>query len=184
MDASFDAVVDAARAGEEWAITHLYRELHPRLLRYLRAREPGSAEDLEAEVWGAIALRIHRFEGDAVAFRAWAFAIARRRLADHRRSAARRRTEPVPPGDLDAADGTLDPEAIVLDGLDGEAAAAFVVRSLPPDQADVVLLRVLAGLDVEHVASLLGKRPGTIRVLQHRALKRLERRLGEKRVTR
>ena len=41
------------------------------------------------------------------------------------------------------------------------------------DQADVVLLRVLAGLDVDQVAEILGKRPGTVRVLQHKALRRL-----------
>ena len=40
---------------------------------------------------------------------------------------------------------------------------------------EFVLLRVIGGLSVEHVAELLGKRPGTIRVLQHRALKRLHK---------
>jgi RNA polymerase sigma-70 factor (ECF subfamily) len=44
---------------------------------------------------------------------------------------------------------------------------------LTPDQADVVLLRVLVGLDVEQVANVLGKRPATVRVLQHKALRRL-----------
>ena len=43
----------------------LYRELHPRLARYLRARAPHVAEDLEGEVWLAIAGRLHQFEGDA-----------------------------------------------------------------------------------------------------------------------
>jgi RNA polymerase sigma-70 factor (ECF subfamily) len=37
----------------------------------------------------------------------------------------------------------------------------------------VVLLRVVAGLDVADVADVLGKRPGTVRVLAHRGLRRL-----------
>jgi RNA polymerase sigma-70 factor (ECF subfamily) len=184
VEPDFDAVLVAARAGDEWAVGVLYRDLHPRLARYLRVRAAHVAEDLEAEVWLAIAERLHRFEGDDVAFRAWAFSIARRRLADHRRQAARRRTDAAPVGVIDRASVLADPERIVLDELAGDEAAAFVMRTLPADQAEVVLLRVVAGLEVEQVAALLGKRPGTIRVMQHRGLRRLERVLAGKRVTR
>ena len=48
-----------------------------------------------------------------------------------------------------------------------------IARALSPDQAQVVLLRLLCDLDVEHVAQILGKRPGTVRVLQYEALRRL-----------
>lgn len=46
------------------------------------------------------------------------------------------------------------------------------------DQAEMVLLRVVAGLGVEQVARLLGKRPGAVRVLAHRGLRRLAELLG------
>ena len=46
---------------------------------------------------------------------------------------------------------------------------------LPPEQADVILLRVVEGLDVEEVAKALGRPPATVRSLQHRALRRLAR---------
>jgi RNA polymerase sigma-70 factor (ECF subfamily) len=49
---------------------------------------------------------------------------------------------------------------------------------LAPDQAEVIFLRVLAGLDVEDVAAVLGKTPGAVRVLQHRALRRLREQLA------
>ena len=168
----FDEALDAARGGEQWAVAVLYRDLHPRLLGYLRAREPRAAEDLEAETWLAIAQRITAFDGDHEAFWGWAFSIARRRLADYRRTAARRATYPTPTDELDRADHQ-NVEDVALDGLSSDAAAAFVVASLPPDQAEVVLLRVMAGLDTSQVAALLSKKPGTIRVLQHRALRRL-----------
>lgn len=180
---SFDDVLVAARAGDERAVAILYRQVHPGLARYLRARHPRQAEDLEAEVWLAVAERLHRFQGDGPAFRGWVFAIARKRLADTFRREARRRTDPVPADTLDGVDHTADPARLVLDRLDGDAAAAFVLAHLPPAQAEVVLLRVLADLDVEAVATLLGRRPGTIRVMQHRALRRLEE-LLRTRVTR
>lgn len=49
---------------------------------------------------------------------------------------------------------------------------------LAPDQAEVIFLRVLAELDVEDVAAVLGKTPGAVRVLQHRALRRLREQLA------
>jgi RNA polymerase sigma-70 factor (ECF subfamily) len=44
---------------------------------------------------------------------------------------------------------------------------------LPRPQAEVVLLRVLAGFSAEDVAEMTGRSPGAVRVLQHRALRRL-----------
>ena len=51
------------------------------------------------------------------------------------------------------------------------------LSGLAPTQAEVVFLRVLAGLDVDDVAAILGKTPGAVRVLQHRALQRLREKL-------
>jgi RNA polymerase sigma-70 factor, ECF subfamily len=42
----------------------------------------------------------------------------------------------------------------------------------------VVLLRVLAGFEVADVAKIVGKKPGAVRVLQHRALQRLAEQLA------
>jgi RNA polymerase sigma-70 factor (ECF subfamily) len=179
----FEAVLAAAQRGDEEAVARLYRDLHPRLSRYLMAREPRAAEDIEGEVWLAVARGIAGFCGGEEAFRGWAFSIARRRLADFRRTGARRATVPVPTAELDRA-GPDDPEAIVLDDLSADAAAAFVAATLPHDQAEIVRLRVLGGLSVEQVADLLGKRPGTVRVLQHRALRRLHAELTKAVVTR
>ena len=55
------------------------------------------------------------------------------------------------------------------------AAALRLVATLPPDQAEMVMLRVVAGLDVAVVAELVGKKPGAVRVAVHRALKSLSR---------
>ena len=178
----FDALLAAAQAGAEWAVTALYRDVHPRLFRYLWARESRVAEDLESEVWLAVAAGLGRFVGGEPAFRGWVFSIARRRLADYRRTAVRRATDPVPDDQLERP-STDHTEAEALDRLSGEEAAAFVSATLAPDQAEVVLLRVLGGLDVDQVAELLGKRPGTIRVLQHRALRRLHAELEKRAVT-
>ncbi len=62
--------------------------------------------------------------------------------------------------------------------LDTEAALQCIA-GLPPGQRDAVMLRAIAGLDVAHAAAIMGKRPGTVRVLAHRGLRELARQLAE-----
>jgi RNA polymerase sigma-70 factor (ECF subfamily) len=174
----FDSVLAAAQAGAEWAFTLLYRDLNPRLLRYLGAQSPSIAEDIAADTWLAAARRLTAFEGSEVDFRAWLFTIAYRQLVQHWRKAARRRTDPVGPESFPERAAPDDPEAAGVSAMSAREAAAALAAALPPDQAQVVLLRVVAGLDVDHVASLLGKRAGTVRVLQHKAVRRLAERFS------
>lgn len=179
----FQLTLDRARAGEGTAIGALFRDLNPRVLRYLRALEPAEAEDLASDTWLDVATGLHRFEGDEQGFRAWAFTIARRRLIDHRRQRASRSVVPSEPEALvaHAASGDVEEEAMSELGMQ---AALERVAALTPDQAEVVLLRVLGDLSVDDVARIMGKRPGTVRVIQHRALRALAQTISEQVVTR
>jgi RNA polymerase sigma-70 factor (ECF subfamily) len=183
LNEAFDEILDASRDdGAAWALTALYRDLHPPILRYLRAMEPAEADDLAADTWVNIVRGLRRFRGDETAFRAWAFTIARRRLVDLRRTRTRRRTAPASPEMIAALGTTGDVEREAMDALETQSALARIA-SLPPDQAEVVLLRVVAGLPTEQVAAITGKRPGAIRALQHRALRRLAREISTEAVT-
>jgi RNA polymerase sigma-70 factor (ECF subfamily) len=153
----------------------LFDALQPSLLRYLRWEEPGAADDLAGETWLAVAERIRQFTGDEPALRAWVFSVARRRLADHRRRGARRRTHPVAPQDLHEVPGGEDPANLVIEALSAQEAIDHLVATLTPGQAEVLVLRIVGRLSVEDVAQILGKRPGTVRVIEHRALRRLGR---------
>ncbi len=168
----FGELLDGVRRGDEVAATELFRRVQPRLLRYLRSQEPRVADDLAAEVWVAVASGLDSFEGDEGGFRAWTFTIARRRVLDHRRKGVRRRTSPVEP---DGLEDRPDPAAAdaISDGNEAQEAVDMIVSVLPPDQAEVVLLRVLGDLDAETVAAMMGRTAGWVRVTQHRALKRL-----------
>jgi RNA polymerase sigma-70 factor (ECF subfamily) len=76
-----------------------------------------------------------------------------------------------------------DSATLALENLDTRAAIALVAR-LPPLQAEVIMLRVVAGLDVDAVASLVGRSSGAVRVAAHRGLRRLAALLAESGVTR
>lgn len=169
----FVTVLRAAQLGEEWAFSVLYRNLNPQLLRYFASRVPDQAEDLAAETWIGAARNLASFDGGEQAFRGWLFTIAHRRLVQHWREAARRpRTEPVSEVDPGpTAPGSVEAEAV--DSLTAQQAARLIASSLTPEQAEVVLLRILGGLDVDEVARIVGKRSGAVRGLQHKALRRL-----------
>ena len=180
----FQGILTAAQDGGEWAVAVLYRWLHPAVDGYLRGRAGDDAEDLASETWLAVARALPTFSGDETAFRSWVFTIAHRRLVDHHRASARRpRTRSLTPAEGDGHDGSVDlpgpddPAAEVTATLAGDEAVRRIVALLPPDQAEIVLLRVVAGLPVDEVAAATGRRPGTVRVLQHRALRRLAERL-------
>jgi RNA polymerase sigma-70 factor, ECF subfamily len=176
----FNEVIGRAGAGDPCAVEELFLELQPRLLRFLRSQESRVADDLAAEVWLAVARGIGRFEGDWPDFRAWIFAIARRRLADHRRTAVRQRTEVVEAEVFEnhLADDRTENEA--LDKISGQRAAAIITAVLSGDQAEILLLRVLADLDVDQVAYIMQRTSNWVRVTQHRAMRNLAKRLGPK----
>jgi RNA polymerase sigma-70 factor (ECF subfamily) len=125
-------------------------------------------------VWLQVTRALDRFVGEEQEFRAWVFSIARNKVIDQARQQARRPmilladTEKINGNGHDARDVAEDYE-------DDEATrrALALVRRLPPAQADVILLRVIAGLDFAYIARLLGKTPGAVRVLAHRGLRRL-----------
>jgi RNA polymerase sigma-70 factor, ECF subfamily len=172
----------AAGNGERWALAELFRAYQPHLLRYLRNREPSMADDLASEVWVSVARGLNRFDGDEPRFRGWIFTIGKYRLIEHRRKAARRKTDPISDDRLDAPAETglgVDPATLVLDQMSAQEAIDRLIADLSPDQAEAVLLRVLAGLDVNEVATAMGRSAGSVRVLCHRALKRLASRYGE-----
>jgi RNA polymerase sigma-70 factor, ECF subfamily len=182
--AGFEQVLSAALEGDDRALTILYRSIYPRFVRYASAVAPQSAEDVASDAWLDVARGLGRFKGDEDAFRSWAFTIVRRRLLDLQRNRRRRRTDPVDPHRLTDPRAVADVEDEALSSLGASWAVRFITSSLSRDQAEVVLLRVIGDLDVEQVASIMGKRPGTIRVLQHRALRRLAETLRREDVTR
>jgi RNA polymerase sigma-70 factor, ECF subfamily len=176
---SFDDVLAAARTGAEWAMAVLYRSLQPRLLRFLGARAPQDAEDIASQAWLEVARGLPRFSGGEDEFGAFVFTVARRRLADHRRATRRRPVDPTDDETLTALPDASTAEQEAVAHLGGEEAARRIAELLPAEQAEIILLRVVGGLSVDEVARIVGRRPGTVRVLQHRALRRLAAKLGD-----
>jgi RNA polymerase sigma-70 factor, ECF subfamily len=170
-DVPFEQTLAAARSGDEQAFAVLWRALHPSLLRYLRVLAPYIADDVASEVWLQVVRGLPGFAGDESGFKAWLFTIARNKVTDSARQAARRPIE-ISDDDVVVAVATDDTAAAALERFDTQAALALIAQ-LPPDQAEIVMLRVVAGLEVADVARVVRKSPGAVRVTSHRALHKL-----------
>jgi RNA polymerase sigma-70 factor, ECF subfamily len=171
------ALADAQR-GDPDAFRVLYRDTQPRVMRYLHALVGNDAEDVASETWLQVARDLADFAGDADGFRGWVATIARHRAIDHQRHQGRRPATPVPAEDLAYLASGHDTAAQALDSLATDAAVSLIA-SLPPDQAEAVMLRVVVGLDAQAAAAVLGKRAGAVRMAAHRGLRTLARRLEQ-----
>jgi RNA polymerase sigma-70 factor (ECF subfamily) len=170
-----DEWIERARAGDREALGALWRAHQHLLLRYFRGRGSTQPEDLASQVWIDVAASLHRFSGDSDDFRRWLFTIARRRQIDAARRSARRPEELDPGAGADLADASSAREFDDVGSLDR---ALALVRRLPADMAEAVLLRVVADLAVDEVAQVMGRREGHVRVLVHRGLRKLAEELA------
>jgi RNA polymerase sigma-70 factor (ECF subfamily) len=181
-DGELGAAVARAQEGDEAAFAVAYRLVQPGLLGYLRGLVGEDAEDVASDAWLEIARDLGRFRGDGAGFRGWTATIARHRALDHlRRQRVRPRSATLEQDMLDLP-GPYSTHDQALESLSTEYALELV-RGLPRDQAEAVLLRVVVGLDGPAAARVLGKRPGAVRTAAYRGLKRLAHQLGVESVT-
>lgn len=178
----FAAVLSAAQEGSEDAFSLLFRDANPSLLRYLRVIAPEVAEDVAAETWLQVLRGLTSFRGGEQDWRAWLFTISRRKVIDDARRRSRRPAIPLSDVPLGRMPLAADAADVALEHL-GTRKAMAMLAALPPMQAEVILLRVVAGLDTDMVAKLLGRTPGAVRVAAHRGLRQLAEIAAEAGVT-
>src|SRR5256884_237975 len=170
--------VGRAQHGDAEAFRLLYRDIQPRLLRYLHALAGQDAKDMPSESWLQVPRDLPAFTGTYDGFRGWVAPIARHRALDPLRKAARRPPAlALPAEDLAARPAAADTAQAALDTVATQNAVALIA-TLPPDQAEAVLLRAVLGLDAATAGHILGKRPGAIRTAAHRGLKTLHKKLA------
>jgi RNA polymerase sigma-70 factor (ECF subfamily) len=174
----FDEVLLAARRGDEWAWTTIYRDLAPTLLGWLRSQRAPSAEDVTAEVLLQVVRDLSQFAGDEQAFRSWVFTVARNRTIDSRRHDARRPSVAVDEVELQAlAEPAEDAALAVVEALDIDELVRLLER-LTDAETEVLTLRYVAGLSQREVADVTGKALNNVKQIQKRGLRSLRVVLG------
>jgi RNA polymerase sigma-70 factor (ECF subfamily) len=137
---------------------------------FYRVRNDADAEDLVSDVFMRALRAIPRYE-PRVAFLAWLYRIARNAVIDR----ARRSRTQISFEDALAhpgVDQVVEPDATILALSDKEAVRGALAQ-LTPLQQEVIVLRFVEGYSTHEIAALVGKREGTVRGIQFRALEAL-----------
>lgn len=174
--AELASVLERARAGSDVAFEGVFHELAPAVAGYLRLNGVSEVDEVTNEVFAQVHRGLHRFSGDWAGFRSWVFTIAHHRMVDEARRARRR--PPVAQAEVSEEAATGDVESEALEALSDERLHRLL-SILSEDQRQVLLLRIVADLPLEEVASTLGKTVGAVKSLQHRALASLRRALEQ-----
>jgi len=171
-----DEVAAGVRRGDPDALSEVYRVLSGPLTAYLRSqvRDAQLAEDLATETFLKLVRGCRRLEGGPFQIRSWLYRVAQRNVIDHLRARSRRPDEELtdlPPEEL-TAEG--DP-SVTVEGWDTLDRIRQALEQLSPDQAEVLRLRLIAGLSAPEAAIVIGKTEGAVRALQHRGVATLAR---------
>lgn len=142
-----------------------------------RFQERGAAGAREG-LPGAIAAGGDADEG-ASTFRVWLFQIARNAIASEHRARRRRAAASLDELD-DTADETADADPAEQAVTRASASAAMAaIADLPADRRRVLLLRFVDQMSTAEIAGVLGRSEAAVRVLIHRALRSVARRLEQ-----
>lgn len=166
-----DGLIAEAAKTDPHAFGQLYERYYTRVYRYIfhRIARPSEAEDLTAVVFMKALEGLHSFQSDRSGFAPWLFRIARNSVVDHYRRT--RPSIPIETIDHHAADG--DPVSHALDGERADELGALI-RSLSPEQQEVILLRFSADLSYAEISATIGKNEPAVRMLLHRGLRKLK----------
>jgi len=127
------------------------------------------AEDVTERTFLAALGAIDSFRDEGATFRAWLFRIAHNQLVNALRARGRHRSTSLD-ADFTATDG--DPELLAGQAEEWRRLRRALDR-LPEDRRQVIVLRFVDGLSAREIGAVIGRSPGAVRVLQHRALRQV-----------
>lgn len=169
------ARIERAQAGDAQAFAELY-ELHlDRIYRHVlyRVSDRTEAEDLSQQVFVRAWRALGRYRITGSPFIAWLLTIAHNLIVDYYK--ARRDVTPLDNA-LDLPAREADPAEQALAGVRATELREAIAQ-LRPEYAQIVVMRFLEGFSPGEIAAVIGKSEGNVRVMQHRALQELRRRL-------
>ena len=163
----------AQAVAEPAAFAAIYDHYFPRVYNYARYRvgDAQTADDVTAQVFEKILMKIGEYRPEQRPFAAWLFAIARNVVNDHLRVQRRH-----PWLSLDAlrdrASAAPPPEEVVERGESRSELLEAVTR-LSERARELVALKFAAGLTNRDIADLTGLREGNVGIILYRAMRRL-----------
>ena len=165
-------LVERAKEGESSAFGLLYDYYLPKIYRFvlIKVGQREEAEDITHLTFLKAWESIDRYSYRGYSFGSWLYRIARNVVVDHYRGA------PIQISLEDANEPESD-EPLPGHDLDTKVEYAKVMRALSKLgtlEQDVIIMRFVDDLPIRDVAEAVGKSEGAVKLVQHRAMKKLK----------
>ncbi|MEN6298717.1 MAG: sigma-70 family RNA polymerase sigma factor [Anaerolineaceae bacterium] len=163
------ALIEAAR-GDIEAFGVLYERYVGRIYNYIyyRTGSPNDAEDLTARVFFRAMRHIYNYADRGLPFSAWLYRIAHNLVANWHRDNSRRKEIPLDDGLITEHHHDY-PEQELLK-LEEKERLFKVLRTLPPDRQQLIILKFVEHLSNAEIGQIMGKSEGAVKSLYHRTL--------------
>jgi RNA polymerase sigma-70 factor (ECF subfamily) len=173
-EADQNRLIALAIKGDEEAFGTLYSLHLTAIYRYIffRVGDEAEAEDLTEEVFVKAWQALPKYRPREHPFTSWLYRIAHNLTVDyHRKQVPISLSDP----DLHSLPTMSSSTEDIVEHHQSMSALAAAVRQLDDWEQDVVILRFVHGLSHQEVAAMIGKSVNATRVVQHRALAKLNK---------
>jgi RNA polymerase sigma-70 factor (ECF subfamily) len=171
LDTEGESLVDRAVRGDTGAFGRLYDIYADRIYRhiYYRTANIEDARDMTQDVFARAWQVLPKYRRTSTPFLGWLFTISHNRVIDYYRT---RKDHAYLDIDVTADTRGSSPEEFAEAQFNRYEVRRAVLK-LPEDQQRVILLTFIEGMEYPEVAAILNKSEGNIRVIVHRALKKM-----------
>lgn len=172
------ALIEAAR-GDIDAFGVLYERYVDRIYNYIyyRTGNPNDAEDLTARVFFRAMRHIYDYSDRGLPFSAWLYRIAHNLVANWYRDNSRRKEIPLDDG-LNIERHKIHPEQELV-ALEEKERLLKILRGLPPDRQQLIILKFVEHLSNAEIGQIMGKTEGAVKSLYHRTLAALREKYSD-----
>jgi len=178
MKDEIEAFVKQSQDGDHDAFAKLYDIFIDPIYRYVYYRvNADDAEDIVETVFLKVWENLARYKSTKKAFSAWVFRIAHNLVVDYYRASKERRHDELPE-DLKTHQREHSPIKQTEQALDSEI-LKIAIKKLKKNYQEVIVYKFINDLSNPEIAEILKRSEGSLRILQHRALKALKRELGD-----
>ncbi len=157
-----DQMEAVACSGDREAYAAIFRTFSPRIRAYLMrlGAEPAHADELTQETMVTVWRRAQTFDRRQAAVATWLFTIARNKRIDALR---RERRPEFDPNDPALAPAPETPPDVQVDQAQRQARVQAAIRTLPPQQADLLRAAFIDGQSHREIAEKTGIPLGTVK---------------------
>jgi RNA polymerase sigma-70 factor, ECF subfamily len=175
-----EILVEQARQGDAEAFGRIYDVYVDRIYRhiYYRTGKVEDSQDLTQEVFAKAWQMLPKYKPTSTPFLGWLFTISHNRVIDYYRT---KKDHSYLDNEIELPSKGIGPEEYA-ESRSSQQQIRRAILQLPDEQQQVIMMAFIEGYGYSEVAAALNKSEGNIRVMIHRALKKMHEMIAQEKV--